>query len=210
MMQHVYRQFERPHGALGALAGFIMTHRPSNKERNRWTVELIAPKANARVLEIGCGPGLALSLMCERAFAGRIVGLDHSPLMLAQAARRNARAIEAGLLQLHLGGLESLAMLKGDFDVVYSVNVAMFWRDRRAALAAICPAMREGGLLATTYQPRHAGADRADAFRFAQGFSEDLHQAGFSEIRTEELPLRPIPAVCILALRGGLVRSCPE
>jgi hypothetical protein len=60
MMTHIYRQFERPHGALGALAGFVMSHRPSNKERNRWTVDLIAAERDARVLEIGCGPGLAL------------------------------------------------------------------------------------------------------------------------------------------------------
>ena len=45
MMTHIYRQFERPHGALGALAGFVMSHRPSNRERNRWTVDLIAPEA---------------------------------------------------------------------------------------------------------------------------------------------------------------------
>src|SRR5262245_10752557 len=127
MMTHLYRQFEHPHGALGALAGFVMSHRPSNRERNRWTVELIAPKADARVLEIGCGPGLALDAMSSRLSGGLIVGLDHSPLMLAQAARRNAKAIEAGRLQLHLGGLESLAALSSGFDVVYSINVAMFW-----------------------------------------------------------------------------------
>ena len=133
MMTHIYRQFERPHGALGALAGFVMSHRPSNKERNRWTVDLIAPKPEARVLEIGCGPGLALTAMCDRVSNGRVVGLDHSPLMLAQAANRNARAIEEGRLQLHLGGLDALAELSGNFDAVYSINVAMFWRDRLEA-----------------------------------------------------------------------------
>ena len=60
-MMTLYRQFERPHGAMGALAGFVMSHRPSNRERNRWTVDLIAPERDARVLEIGCGPGLALA-----------------------------------------------------------------------------------------------------------------------------------------------------
>lgn len=43
-MMTLYRQFERPHGAMGALAGFVMSHRPSNRERNRWTVDLIAPE----------------------------------------------------------------------------------------------------------------------------------------------------------------------
>ena len=202
MMTEIYRQFERPHGALGALAGFVMSHRPSNKERNRWTVDLLAPDEDANVLEIGCGPGLALSSMAERVLRGRIVGLDHSPLMLAQAARRNASAIAAGRMQLHLGGLETLASYRSDIDAVYSINVAMFWKDQSAALARIRSVMRPGGLLATTYQPRHRGAQRTDAFSFAERLSQDMLKLGFGDIRIEQLPLQPIPAVCVLGRRG--------
>ena len=202
MMQEIYRQFEHPHGALGALAGFVMSHRPSNKERNRWTVDLIAPGDEANVLEIGCGPGLALSATCERVTRGRVIGVDHSALMLAQAAKRNASAIAAGRLQLNLGGLETLKSLRGDFDAVYSVNVAMFWKDRRAALAAIRSIMRPGGLIATTYQPRHRGAKSADAFSFADRLSADMGACGFGEIRVETLNLHPMPAVCVLGRRG--------
>jgi SAM-dependent methyltransferase len=203
MMSHIYRQFEHPHGALGALAGFVMSHRPSNRERNRWTVDLIAPEKTAHVLEIGCGPGLALAATCERVTAGRIVGLDHSPLMLAQAAKRNRYAIERGRLQLHLGGLDSLAALNPDFDVAYSINVAMFWRDRRAALRAIHRVIRPQGLLATTYQPRHRGAQGADAFKFADQLRGDMNELGFTALRIEKLPLHPLPAVCVLGRRGG-------
>lgn len=202
MMQEIYRQFEHPHGALGALAGFVMSHRPSNRERNRWTVDLIAPGDEANVLEIGCGPGLALATMCERVTRGRVIGLDHSALMLAQAAKRNAAAIASGRLQLHLGGLETLAGLRGGFDAVYSVNVAMFWKDRRAALTATGAVMRPGGLLATTYQPRHRGAKSADAFAFAERLSEDMRACGFGDLRVETLPLHPMPAVCVLGRRG--------
>ena len=202
MMTHIYRQFERPHGALGALAGFVMSHRPSNRERNRWTVDLIAPARDARVLEIGCGPGLALAALCDRVTVGRVVGLDHSPLMLAQAAKRNARAIEAGRLHLHLGGLDALAELSGNFDVVYSINVALFWRDRSAALRAIRAVLRPGGLFATTYQPRHARAQSRDAFRFAEQLGDSMGGLGFIDIRTEQLDLQPLPAVCVLGRRG--------
>ena len=202
MMTQIHRQFERPHGALGALAGFIMSHRPSNKERNRWTVELIAPDRKARVLEVGCGPGLALAAMSKRVTEGRIVGLDHSALMLAQAAKHNRQAIETGRLQLHLGGLDSLATLNPDFDVVYSINVAMFWRDRPTALRAIRSVMRANGLLATTYQPRHSRAKSADAFAFAQRLSREMSELGFIEIRVKQLALRPLPAVCVLGRRG--------
>jgi SAM-dependent methyltransferase len=202
MMTHIYRQFEHPRGALGALACFVMSHRPSNKARNRWTVDLIAPEPNARVLEIGCGPGLALAAMCDRISTGRVVGLDHSPLMLVQAAKRNTRAIEEGRLHLHLGGLEALAELNGNFDVVYSINVAMFWRDRPEAFRAIRDEIRPGGLLATTYQPRHSGAQTKDAFKFAEHLCGVMTGLGFIDIRIEQLPLHPIPAVCVLGRRG--------
>jgi SAM-dependent methyltransferase len=203
MMSHIYRQFERPHGPLGALAGFVMSHRPSNKGRNGWTVELIEPQDDARVLEIGCGPGLALASICERVPTGRIVGLDHSPLMLAQAAKRNRRAIEAGRVQLHLGGLDSLATFNPDFDVVYSINVAMFWRDKPSALRAIRRVLRAHGLLATTYQPRHRGANSADAFKFADLLRAEMSALDFTDIRVEQLSLHPLPAVCVLGRRGA-------
>lgn len=35
----VYRQFHKPTGFLGRIAGWILANRPSNIERNRWTVD---------------------------------------------------------------------------------------------------------------------------------------------------------------------------
>ena len=52
----VYRQFRRPTGLLGRLAGWIMANRPSNIERNRWTVDLLRVQPADHVLEIGFGP----------------------------------------------------------------------------------------------------------------------------------------------------------
>lgn len=78
----------------------------------------------------------------------------------------------------------------------------MFWRDRSAALGAIRSVMRSGGLLATTYQPRHSGAKSADAFSFADRLSQDMHRLGFCDIRIEQLALHPVPAVCVLGRRG--------
>jgi hypothetical protein len=110
--------------------------------------------------------------------------------------------IEAGRLQLHLGGLDALAELSGNFAIVYSINVALFWRDRSAALRAIHAVLRPGGLLATIYQPRHARAQSSDAFRFAEQLNDAMSRLGFVDIRTEQLDLKPIPAVCVLGRRG--------
>jgi ketosteroid isomerase-like protein len=47
------RQFRRPEGPLGRLAGWIMAARPSNRSRSRATVALLDIGAGDRVLELG-------------------------------------------------------------------------------------------------------------------------------------------------------------
>ncbi len=51
------KQFKRPSGTLGWLAGFIMASRPSNKKRNRWTLDFLDIQPTDHIFELGCGPG---------------------------------------------------------------------------------------------------------------------------------------------------------
>jgi ubiquinone/menaquinone biosynthesis C-methylase UbiE len=199
MRNAVMRQFERPHGPLGALAGWIMANRPSNKTRNDWTVDLLDPKPADHVLELGCGPGLALRKVCARVTGGRVLAIDHSALMVRMARARNRSAIGDGRLELRQGGIELLETIGEQFDLVYSVNVAMFWRDRRGTLETIKRVLKPGGRIASTYQPRHPGAKPADALAFAGRLRGELTEAGFRDIRVDTLDLRPIPAICVQA-----------
>jgi ubiquinone/menaquinone biosynthesis C-methylase UbiE len=192
------RQFGRPEGALGHVAGWIMANRPSNRQRNLWTVELLGIKPGNRILEFGCGPGLALKACVEKVGNGLVVGFDHSQLMLDQAARLNREAVAQGTLELHLGALDRLHTIGGAFDKVYSVNVIQFIQDKVAAFHAIYDLMAPGGTIASTYQPRHRNPTRGDAFRVADEVMRTMAKCGFEAVRVEELPLRPVPAVCAL------------
>src|SRR5262245_62112757 len=80
------RQFGQPSGVPGAIAGWIMATRRSNRERNRRTIELLGIRPGDRVLEIGFGPGLALRWALEKVGSGLVVGIDPSPVMHRQAA----------------------------------------------------------------------------------------------------------------------------
>jgi ubiquinone/menaquinone biosynthesis C-methylase UbiE len=159
----MYRQFHKPTGLLGRLAGWIMANRPSNIERNRWTVGLLEVRESDHVLEIGFGPGLAIAQVARRAPHGHVVAIDHSALMIKRAGRRNRSAIDAGLVSLSLGGLERLPQLGEAFDTVFSVNVLQFLPERAEALRMIWSVLKPGGLVATTFQPRHRGATAEDA-----------------------------------------------
>ena len=194
----LYSQFRKPTGVLGWVAGWIMAHRSSNTTRNRWTVDLLNIKETDRVLEIGFGPGLSIASAARLARQGVVVGIDHSVLMRRAATRRNHAAIEAGRVELKVGGLDSLPTLGETFDKVFSVNVFLFLEDRREALRTIRSVLKPGGLVATTYQPRHRGARPEDADAFARQLSNQMQDLGFRDIVTEKLDLKPLPAICVL------------
>jgi len=192
------RQFAKPSGPLGVLAGLIMRVRPSNRLRNLRTLELLDIRPTDRVLEVGFGPGLSVALAAERATEGKVVGIDHSRLMLRQATRRNARAIRAGRVELLLGSAETLPRLEEQFDKVLAVNVYMFWGDPGSVLGGLRRVMKPGGVIALTLQPRHRGATADDTRAAAERMAASLRAAGFGEVRTEILEMAPVAAACVL------------
>jgi SAM-dependent methyltransferase len=194
-------QFRRPEGALGHLAGWIMSRRGSNVERNRWTLTLLDVAPEHRVLEIGFGPGLAVAEAARRASRGHVVGVDHSAVMLRQASRRNREAIAAGRVELHLAPAGALPDLGPPFDRIFSVNCLMFWPEPVEILRSLRERLTPAGVMAVTHQPRKPGADQADVGRAADEIAAQLEAAGFEPFRCETLPLRPVSAACVLARR---------
>ena len=98
----------------------------------RWVVETLGVGPDNHLLEIGCGPGVAVALICERLVSGRIVAIDRSATAISRATRRNAGHIAAGKAVLRTVALEELqpsALLGGRerFDKIFAMNVNLFW-----------------------------------------------------------------------------------
>jgi SAM-dependent methyltransferase len=200
VLRQVVGQFMHPHGVGGRLAGWVMAHRSSNVERNRWVVSLLDVQPADRILEIGFGPGIAVADASRLATDGRIVGVDHSEVMVRMAQQRNAKAVKAGRVDLRLGSAERLPDLEGPFDKVLAVNSLGFWRDPVARLDELRLLLRLGGTIAIGSQPRCPGATRETSAQAARDIEALLRSAGFSAARTEMLDLDP-PVVCVLARR---------
>jgi hypothetical protein len=60
-------QFGHPRGVAGQVAGWVMAHRASNRQRNRWVVAQLDVQPADWVLEISFGPGLAVAGLSRRA-----------------------------------------------------------------------------------------------------------------------------------------------
>jgi ubiquinone/menaquinone biosynthesis C-methylase UbiE len=194
----IVEQFGKPSGPLGVLAGLVMRLRPSNRLRNRRTLDLLDIRPEDRILELGFGPGLAVARAAGLAIAGKVVGIDHSELMLRVASRRNAEAIRAGRVELLLGSVDALPRFEAPFDKALAVNVYMFWKDPTAVLAALRRVLRPGGVIALTLQPRRPGATADDTRAAAERMAASLGDAGFREVRTEILEMAPVAAACVL------------
>lgn len=201
IMSHMMSQFRKPRGVGGYVAGWIMAKRPSNRTRNFWTVDLLNIEATHRVLEIGFGPGIALERVASQVTDGEVVGIDHSEMMLRQAAARIKKKIDSDRLRLTVGTVEQPPRDLGTFDRVFSINVVQFWQDPQQVFSDLFTRLNPGGVIATTYQPRHRGANAEDADRMANSIAAWMSATAFEDVRIERLELQPIPVVCVIGSR---------
>src|SRR5215212_1464511 len=106
-------------------------------ERFVWAVDTLEVRPADRLLEVGCGHGVAVSLVSERLTTGTIAAIDRSPKMIELAMRRNRAHVEAGTAVLESAALEDVNLGESRFDKVFAFNVAPFWLHPEAALGAI-------------------------------------------------------------------------
>lgn len=99
----------------------------------------------ARVVDIGCGAGVD-TLIAARMVgpAGRVVGVDMTPEMLAKA-RAGAQAVGAEQVELRSGQAESLPVEDGWADAVISNGVLNLCPDKTAVYREIFRVLKPGG-----------------------------------------------------------------
>jgi ubiquinone/menaquinone biosynthesis C-methylase UbiE len=110
-------------------------------------VELVARYGGAgRVLEAGCGTGLVLARVAER--ARHASGIDLSGGMLARARARGLEVVQ--------GSVTDLPYRADTFDCVYSVKVLAHVEDIRGALDELGRVTRPGGYVLAEFYNTHS------------------------------------------------------
>jgi trans-aconitate methyltransferase len=134
-------------------------------KRGAELLELLDPKPDERILDLGCGTGHLTAQIAER---GAIVtGLDSSASMIAQARQNYPK------LKFTLADARDFAAAE-PFDAVFS-NAALHWiQDAEAVVAAVARALKSGGRFVL-----EMGAKQCVA-RIAQALEEVLREHGYA------------------------------
>jgi cyclopropane fatty-acyl-phospholipid synthase-like methyltransferase len=99
-------------------------------ERLVWAVDVLAVEPTDRLLEIGCGHGVAVSLVSEKLEGGTITAIDRSAKMIETARKRNADHVASGVASFQTASLDQADLADACFDKIFAINVGLFWRQR--------------------------------------------------------------------------------
>ena len=117
-------------------------------------VDALPLRPGLRVLEIGCGPGVAARAVAERLGpSGHVLGIDRSAKAIAQALAGSREALASGRLAFREAAVEDFALAPGEarYDIAFAVRVgALDGRHPEAgrrAIERLRAALVDGGRL---------------------------------------------------------------
>ena len=133
---------------------YLHGHHDSVLRSHRWrTAENSAGylldrlSADARLLDVGCGPGTITAGLAARVPAGHVTAIDRAADVL-DSARAEAERQGLANVTFETGDVYQLAFGDGTFDVVHAHQVLQHLSDPVAALAEMRRVCRPGGLVA--------------------------------------------------------------
>ncbi len=118
--------------------------------------KLIQLKPHDNILEVGCGTGLLLSLICPVLVTGKVVAVDSSAAMIKMARKNNEKCEKEGRISFINENIADTLLEKSSFDKVVSFNLNIFLKSNIPAIEIISQALKPGGDLYIFYQPPYS------------------------------------------------------
>ncbi len=165
-------------------------------ERLTAAVAELDPRPGDRVLEVGCGRGVAGELVLDRlAGHGTYVGVDRSANAIAAATARLSAHVARGTARLVVTPLADAEPDLGPFTTALAVNVNAFWTGpAQRELQALDTLVEPGGRLVLAYEP----PDPSTLVRLEAQLRRLLEPAGWAC----EVDTVPLTRTTLLALRA--------
>lgn len=134
---------------------------PPANARIAAAVERIGLRPGDVVLEIGCGHGVAVDLICRRLTRGRVVAIDRSAKMIAAAERRNAVHRQGGRAEFQVADLAMFDPGPLRFDVILALRVRAFHVEPEKTRERVQRWLKPGGRIVAEYDEPGSSAKAA-------------------------------------------------
>lgn len=171
-------------------------------------IALINPQPDEHVLDVACGTGALTRCVAKSiGLAGRVVGLDLSPDMLAVARTTTLEGSQIAPIEWHEGNVSALPFENETFDNVFCAFGLMFFSDQIAALKEMWRVLKPDGHMALSVWgsiskcpgqlamkevwEHHFGADEAAGFSRQHSLGDPqmvhslVHDAGFRNVSVQ-------------------------
>ena len=137
-------QLGRPTGLRGLLVGRMLNR--ANRGTITAAIDALALQPGAIAADLGFGGGVGLELLLERVgVGGQVHGVDFSPTMVSQAARRYRREVASGRLHLQTGSIMKLPLADGSIQGAITINTIYFIADLDRALSELARVLSRSG-----------------------------------------------------------------
>jgi len=206
MGQQTIRTHEEPnhhadhagfHGIGGTLAA--MAFLLGRSEDARVACELTRPGCGDHVVDVGCGPGVAVRHALGT--GARATGVDPALAMLRVARLTSLRT---GAVWVE-GDAEALPVADGEATVVWSIATVHHWRRLHLGLAEVHRVLAPGGRFLAIERRRRPGSTghASHGWTDAQAdvFAAACADAGFEDVAIERREVRRGVLQCVQASR---------
>ncbi|GAA2859658.1 cyclopropane fatty-acyl-phospholipid synthase-like methyltransferase [Aminobacter niigataensis] len=126
-------------------------------QRIAWSIGHLEVEPGDRLLEIGCGRGVAMAEIAPLLVDGHITGLDRSGSAVNSAEERVRASIASGKAALFQAALADWSGPGHAFGKVFAINVSLFWLEAARELKVISSLLTPGGRLFLFFEPPSAG-----------------------------------------------------
>ncbi|MBR1610778.1 MAG: class I SAM-dependent methyltransferase [Methanobrevibacter sp.] len=137
-----FDNMRKPQGKLGNIQLKSM-----NKEHtpvSLWGLKHLDIKEDDIILDVGCGGGINLKRMAQK--AKKVYGVDYSLESVKLSREVNEDNIKKGKVEVLEGNVQSLPFDDNTFDIVTAFETVYFWPDIKNSFGEVKRVLKPGGI----------------------------------------------------------------
>ncbi|MCR5785168.1 MAG: class I SAM-dependent methyltransferase [Eubacterium sp.] len=171
----------------------LMRMADSHKEVTGWGLSFAPLEDAKKILDVGCGSGMALKNTMDKYEKLSAFGIDYSEVSVALSEKNNDEYIKEGRAEIIRASVDDLPFKDGEFDVVFTVESFYFWPDHNAGLCEIKRVLKDGGrffLIADIYDTDELDDHQRENIKkynlynpTLSKFEELLKEAGYKDVK---------------------------